>query len=481
MALRGFLGLAVPIVLATGCVAQDPAQTTFPDGWGEQPQEVSGPPGGAMDPGYGYQPPQVSAPYDQYPTDENGAPGTIDPSANDAAVADPAYDESASMPEPSEDPQDPGYVMGTVDDAEIDATLDGYGTWEETDDYGRVWRPDTTVVGVDFTPYETCGSWVWSDYGWDYTCDWSWGWLPFHYGRWGWFDGYWGWVPGYEWGPAWVEWRDGGDYVGWRPLGPTIRDHRGEHPGPTIHDHRATAHDAHWRFANRKDFGRGHIRGHLLQNPAEGLRVTRPVVRPNVRGNYSPVSSASLMRARLSSRWSRQQASAHRMQPGYRDPRAQQGWRSPGAVRSQPQGWRSNEQPTWRPRAQPQPTWRQPGRASQPTWRAPQQGWRTPPGASRPSWSPPSRPSWSPPSRPSWSPPSRPSSPPSRSWGGGSSWGGSRSSGGGGFHPSGGGFHSSGGSRSSGGGGHSSGGGFHSSGGSRSSGGGGRSGGGHRR
>jgi hypothetical protein len=28
------------------------------------------------------------------------------------------------------------------------------------------------------------------------------------------------WVPGYEWGPAWVSWRFGGNYVGWAPLPP---------------------------------------------------------------------------------------------------------------------------------------------------------------------------------------------------------------------------------------------------------------------
>jgi hypothetical protein len=30
------------------------------------------------------------------------------------------------------------------------------------------------------------------------------------------------WVPGYEWSPAWVAWRDGGDYYGWAPLRPGI-------------------------------------------------------------------------------------------------------------------------------------------------------------------------------------------------------------------------------------------------------------------
>ena len=45
--------------------------------------------------------------------------------------------------------------------------------------------------------------------------------MAYHYGRWvlerrmGWF-----WMPGDEWAPAWVDWRHGGDYVGWAPLPP---------------------------------------------------------------------------------------------------------------------------------------------------------------------------------------------------------------------------------------------------------------------
>ena len=49
----------------------------------------------------------------------------------------------------------------------------------------------------------------------------DWGWVVYHYGRWahdrglGWF-----WVPGDEWAPAWVDWRYGGDDIGWAPLPP---------------------------------------------------------------------------------------------------------------------------------------------------------------------------------------------------------------------------------------------------------------------
>ena len=78
-----------------------------------------------------------------------------DPSAQ---LGDPnaPQDPDAQPADPQQDPQ----AMADVDDTEIDTTLQGYGSWDEDPDYGRVWRPDATVVGADFTPYESCGSWV---------------------------------------------------------------------------------------------------------------------------------------------------------------------------------------------------------------------------------------------------------------------------------------------------------------------------------
>lgn len=99
--------------------------------------------------------------------------------------------------------------------------LSPHGRWVDNDDYGYVWVPN---AGNDFRPYSTNGHWVWTDnYEWMWVSDYDWGWAPFHYGRWeedpsyGWF-----WVPGYEWSPAWVAWRDGGDYYGWAPIRPGI-------------------------------------------------------------------------------------------------------------------------------------------------------------------------------------------------------------------------------------------------------------------
>ncbi len=99
--------------------------------------------------------------------------------------------------------------------------LSPYGRWVDYPGQGYVWVPDAEA---DFQPYSTNGHWVWTeDYEWMWVSDYDWGWAPFHYGRWDRDDYYgWYWVPGYEWSPAWVAWRDGGDYYGWAPLRPGI-------------------------------------------------------------------------------------------------------------------------------------------------------------------------------------------------------------------------------------------------------------------
>jgi hypothetical protein len=98
------------------------------------------------------------------------------------------------------------------------SNLSPYGEWISvgTDLYG--WRPHHVDVG--WRPY-TMGRWVWTDDGWYWSSDEPWGWAAYHYGRW-YYDDYYGWVwiPGYDWAPAWVEWRYGGDYIGWAPLSP---------------------------------------------------------------------------------------------------------------------------------------------------------------------------------------------------------------------------------------------------------------------
>lgn len=104
------------------------------------------------------------------------------------------------------------------------STLDPYGSWVDDPTYGMVWTPSPTVVGQDFTPYESAGHWGYDDdYVW--VSDYDWGWAPFHYGRWVYAGSMgWEWIPGRTYAGAWVAWRYGvGDwgYVGWAPLGPT--------------------------------------------------------------------------------------------------------------------------------------------------------------------------------------------------------------------------------------------------------------------
>ncbi|KAA0991327.1 DUF6600 domain-containing protein [Dyadobacter aurulentus] len=96
--------------------------------------------------------------------------------------------------------------------------LSPYGRWVRNPQFGSVWIPD---VPRGFQPYSTNGYWEVTEYGNTWVSDYDWGWAPFHYGRWS-FDDYngWFWIPDYEWGPAWVNWRSGGGYYGWAPLGP---------------------------------------------------------------------------------------------------------------------------------------------------------------------------------------------------------------------------------------------------------------------
>lgn len=98
--------------------------------------------------------------------------------------------------------------------------LSPYGQWTTSPQYGSVWTP---YHSGDFQPYSTNGYWEMTEYGNTWVSNYEWGWAPFHYGRWS-FDDYlgWFWIPGYEWGPAWVNWRSGGGYYGWAPLGPGV-------------------------------------------------------------------------------------------------------------------------------------------------------------------------------------------------------------------------------------------------------------------
>ncbi len=94
-----------------------------------------------------------------------------------------------------------------------------YGSWLYLPGYGWCWQPTVQVVNPSWQPYSNDGYWLSSNDGWYWNSDYSWGWAPFHYGRWCDYPDYgWLWCPDNVWGPAWVCWRDWGDYCGWAPL-----------------------------------------------------------------------------------------------------------------------------------------------------------------------------------------------------------------------------------------------------------------------
>jgi hypothetical protein len=106
--------------------------------------------------------------------------------------------------------------------------LDDNGDWRDDSNYGHVWFPNRVAAG--WAPYHD-GHWDWiSPWGWTWVDDASWGYAPFHYGRWVTIGGRWGWVAGpvavrAVYAPALVVFIGGGGSgfggnVGWFPLGP---------------------------------------------------------------------------------------------------------------------------------------------------------------------------------------------------------------------------------------------------------------------
>lgn len=146
----------------------------------------------------------------------------------------PGYDDFDNWAESRDRREDRGqssrYVSPNVVGYE---DLDDYGTWRSVPEYGQVWMPRD--VASDWAPYHN-GHWAWVDpWGWTWVDDAPWGFAPFHYGRWAYFEGNWGWVPGPVqvapvYAPALVAWVGFGGSgvsfsfgeagVGWFPLGP---------------------------------------------------------------------------------------------------------------------------------------------------------------------------------------------------------------------------------------------------------------------
>ena len=165
--------------------------------------------------------------------------------------------------------------------------LSPYGTWINNPDYGYVWIPD---LAPGFTPYATNGYWVLTYEGWTWISNYSWGWAPFHYGRW-YSDPIYGpiWIPDNQWGPGWVTWRRSGDYYGWAPIGPGISIDAAYRNGynPPYNQ---------WTFVRSGDFGRTNIYNYYIKssnnisiiNNSTMINNTRVDTKRNVKYNAGP-------------------------------------------------------------------------------------------------------------------------------------------------------------------------------------------------
>jgi hypothetical protein len=164
------------------------------------------------------------------------------------------------------------------------------GNWYQVADYGYVWQPDA-ATRADWRPY-TDGYWAYTDVGWTWVSYEDFGWATYHYGRWVRLEDYgWCWVPGYEWGPAWVSWRTGGNYIGWAPLPP---EGRGEivYEGRPITEHVDVEFGigpAYYNFIDVRFIGEPVLRGHFYDYNQNVVYINNTVNVTNITYNNSVV------------------------------------------------------------------------------------------------------------------------------------------------------------------------------------------------
>ncbi len=140
------------------------------------------------------------------------------PATTETAAAAPTY---VNPPQPETAVAAPSQPATVVNNNYFYDSLSPYGTWIEVEGYGRCWQPTVVVVNRGWRPYCDGGRWVYTDAGWYWLSDYSWGSTAFHYGRW-FSHPRWGWCwwPDTVWASSWVSWRYSGDYCGWAPLPP---------------------------------------------------------------------------------------------------------------------------------------------------------------------------------------------------------------------------------------------------------------------
>ena len=157
--------------------------------------------------------PSPAAPVSAPAPEAEGAP----PAVSFPPPEDTVQEEVDDAPDVEAPPPDQATVSTFYD------ALSPYGSWIDVDG-DWYWQPTAMVVNSSWSPYCQSGHWVYTDCGWFWQSDYSWGWAPFHYGRWTRHPRYgWIWMPDTVWAPAWVSWRHSDDVIGWAPLPPVAR------------------------------------------------------------------------------------------------------------------------------------------------------------------------------------------------------------------------------------------------------------------
>ncbi|MBK7859299.1 MAG: hypothetical protein IPJ65_11895 [Archangiaceae bacterium] len=96
-----------------------------------------------------------------------------------------------------------------------------HGEWILVSPYGKLWHPNASEVGQGFVPYLSGGQWQLTPRGWSFEAKWPWSDVVFHHGRWLWTQDYdWLWSFDELHGLAFVDWRQGSEWVGWSPQPP---------------------------------------------------------------------------------------------------------------------------------------------------------------------------------------------------------------------------------------------------------------------
>ena len=158
------------------------------------------------------------------PTPPPVAPPAAPPAIQPSTPPAPSVYGSTPPPDNGTTPSDDTATQPPAQEPTFDYFHDQlapFGTWVNVGGT-MYWHPDQAIASnPDWRPYYDMGQWVQTDNGLYWQSDYTWGDIPFHYGRWildpvqGWL-----WAPDYTWGPSWVFWRhdevDGA--IGWAPL-----------------------------------------------------------------------------------------------------------------------------------------------------------------------------------------------------------------------------------------------------------------------